>query len=158
MSLVNPNRPSLRLIDISRMIDHSLLHPTLTDAAVEEGLILARDCQCATACVKPYHTPLAAERLAGSGVGVCAVAGFPHGNSQIRLKVAEAELAIDEGASEIDTVVNAGKVLGGDWGYVRDELAAINAACRARGALLKVIFENDFLQDRHIERLCDLCS
>jgi deoxyribose-phosphate aldolase len=146
------------VLDLARMIDHSLLHPTMTDAVVAEGLALARRCQCATACVKPYHVPLAAEKLAGSDVGVCAVAGFPHGNSHAALKVAEAVRAIAEGATEIDVVANAGKVLGGDWDYVEKELAELNAACVERDALLKVIFENDFLEEFHIVRLCELCT
>ncbi|EDY84081.1 deoxyribose-phosphate aldolase [Verrucomicrobiia bacterium DG1235] len=150
------NSPSV--LEVARMIDHSLLHPTMTDVEVRAGLELSRDCQCATACVKPYHVPLAAEVLAGSGVGVCAVAGFPHGNSHTRIKVLETELAISEGAAEIDVVVNNGKVLGGDWDYVRDELKAVNDACRSGGAILKVIFENDFLGVEQIGRLCGICT
>jgi deoxyribose-phosphate aldolase len=89
---------------------------------------------------------------------VCAVVGFPHGNSHIALKVTEADRATGEGASEIDVVVNIGKVLGGDWDYVRSELSEVNDICRARGALLKVIFENDYLQESHIVRLCEICT
>ncbi|MBK1880124.1 deoxyribose-phosphate aldolase [Pelagicoccus mobilis] len=144
--------------EVAKMIDHSLLHPTMTDEQVREGLILSRDCQCATACIKPYHVPMAAEILAGSGVGICAVAGFPHGNSHTRIKVAETELAIAEGATEIDTVVNNGKVLGGDWEYVTSELREIQAVCRAKHVPLKVIFENDFLDESHIIRLCEICT
>ena len=144
--------------DLAKMIDHSLLHPTMTDAEIRSGLEIARECGCATACVKPYSVPLAAELLAGSGVGVCAVAGFPHGNSHPETIIAEALRSIAEGATEIDMVVNAGKVLGGDWGYVSAELAAVNKACTGGGAILKVIFENDYLQDSHIIRLCELCT
>ena len=150
------NLPSV--LDLARMIDHSLLHPTLTDAEMHEGLGVARRCGCATACVKPYAVPMSVEALFGSGVGVCAVTGFPHGNSHIALKVFEAERAAAEGASEIDAVVNIGKVLGGDWDYVTDELHEVNAVCHARGALLKVIFENDYLQESHIVRLCEICT
>ena len=146
------------VLEIAKMIDHSLLHPTMTDKEVESGLVLSRDCQCATACVKPYHVPMAVELLAGSGVGACAVAGFPHGNSHTRIKVLETELALEEGATEIDIVVNNGKVLGGDWDYVSKELAAVNDACVGKGAILKVIFENDFLQEEHIRRLCEICT
>jgi len=154
--LQSKNLPSV--LDLARMIDHSLLHPTLTDAELHKGLAVARRCGCATACVKSCSVPLAVESLAGSGGGVCAVAGFPHGNSHIALKVFEAERAAAEGATEIDAVVNIGKVLGGDWDYVTDELRELNAVCRARGALLKVIFENDYLQDSHIVRLCEICT
>lgn len=140
------------------MIDHSLLHPTLTDAQVRDGLAVARRCGCATACVKPYAVPMSRDLLAGSDTAVCSVVGFPHGNSHPELVMAEAERAIAEGATEIDMVVNAGKVLGGDWDYVSAEVQAVNRTCVARGAILKVIFENDYLQDAHIIRLCELCT
>ena len=150
--------PAPTVLDLARMIDHSLLHPTMTDAQLHAGLAIARRHACATACVKPYAVPMAVAALAGSDVAVCAVAGFPHGNSHVAVKVLEAERAIAEGATEIDIVVNAGKVLGGDWTYVGEELATINRSCQARGALLKVIFENDFLTDAQIIRLCELCT
>jgi deoxyribose-phosphate aldolase len=146
------------ILDLAKMIDHSLLHPTMTDEQLRHGLAIARRCECATACVKPYAVPMSVAALGGSGVAVCAVAGFPHGNSHVGLKVAEAERAILEGATEIDVVINIGKVLGGDWGYVSDEIKTVNAACTTRGAMLKVIFENDYLPDAHIIRLCELCT
>ncbi|AOS46463.1 Deoxyribose-phosphate aldolase 1 [Lacunisphaera limnophila] len=146
------------VLSLAKMIDHSLLHPTMTDAQLRAGLQVARDCACATACVKPYAVPLATAVLAGSGVGVCAVAGFPHGNSHPELIVAEAERAIAEGATEIDIVANAGKVLGGDWAWVTAELKLVNDAVTARGALLKVIFENDYLPEAAIIRLCEICT
>jgi deoxyribose-phosphate aldolase len=126
-----PTLPSV--LDLARMIDHSLLHPTMTDAQVRDGLVLARRCECATACVKPYSVPMAWEVLAGSGTAVCAVVGFPHGNSHPDLIVAEALRAIAEGATEIDMVANAGKILGGDWDYISAELRLVHAATRRRG-------------------------
>ena len=150
--------PLPSVAELAKMIDHSLLHPTMTDVQVRSGLAIARHYACASACVKPYSVPMSAEVLAGSGVAVCAVAGFPHGNNHLALKVAEAERAIAEGATEIDVVVNIGKVLGGDWAYASAEIKTVNAACIAHGAILKVIFENDYLQDTHIIRLCELCT
>ena len=144
--------------DIAKMIDHSLLHPTMTDAQVKAGLELSRAYRVATACVKPYSVPLATEMLAGSGVGVCAVVGFPHGNCHTSLKIAETLLAIREGATEIDMVVNNGKVLGGDWTWVSEDIGAMQAVCAANNAILKVIFENDYLQEAHIIKLCEICS
>jgi deoxyribose-phosphate aldolase len=140
------------------MIDHSLLHPTMTDAEIAEGCRLAREYDVATACVKPYSIELAREILQGSDVGVCPVIGFPHGNSVTAIKVAEAAAAARAGGSEIDAVINIGKALGGDWDYVRAEIRAINEAVVANGAILKVIFENDYLEDAHIVRLCEICS
>jgi deoxyribose-phosphate aldolase len=149
---------NVTVMELVRMIDHSLLHPTMTDAQIRDGLVVARRCSCATACVKPYAVPMSAAALAGSDVAVCAVVGFPPGNSHPELIAAEATRAIAEGATEIDMVANAGKVLSGDWDYVSDELRTVNTACVSHGAILKVIFENDYLQEAHIIRLCELCT
>lgn len=150
--------PLPSVADLARMIDHSLLHPTMTDAQLRAGLEVARRCGCATACIKPYAVPLAAELLRGSETAVCAVVGFPHGNSHPEIIATEAGLAIVEGATEIDMVANAGKVLGGDWTWVTNAIRVVNNTCVGRGARLKVIFENDYLQDEHIIRLCQICT
>jgi len=140
--------------DLAKMIDHSLLHPTMTDAEIRKGCELARNYDVATACIKPYSIPLAKEVLAGSDVGICSVIGFPHGNSTTAIKVKETEAAVKEGSTEIDMVINVGKALGGHWDYVHAEIKAINDA----SPVLKVIFENDYLQETHIIRLCEICS
>ncbi len=145
--------------DIAAMIDHSLLHPTMTDTELRAGCELAKKYQTASVCIKPYAVKLAAELLEGSGVLVGTVIGFPHGNSAVAVKVFETEQACLDGAVEIDMVVNIGKVLGEDWDYVRDEIRAIHEACVKHGAILKVIFENDYLpQDKYKIRLCEICS
>jgi deoxyribose-phosphate aldolase len=149
---------TIPLESLAKMIDHSLLHPTMTDEAIAAGCRLARRHEVASACVKPYVIPLARDLLEGSAVAVCAVIAFPHGNSTTDIKVREAEQAVAAGASEIDMVVNVGKVLGGDWEYVSAEIKAINEAVTGAGAILKVIFENDYLEDPHIIRLCEICS
>ena len=144
--------------ELAKMIDHSLLHPTMTDAEIEAGCRLALRYRVATACVKPYSIRRAAELLAGSGVDVCAVIGFPHGNSTTGIKVAEAEAAVAAGAPEIDMVVNIGKVKSGSWEYVAREVAVLNRVVRGAGGILKVIFENDYLEDDEIVRLCEICT
>ncbi|CAK1356398.1 unnamed protein product [Cercospora beticola] len=149
---------SVTLSQLAKMIDHSLLHPTMTDAEVLSGLQIAKQYNVATACVKPYWTARAKEELGGTRVLVCPVIGFPHGNSTTKIKVKEAIGAVEDGGKEIDMVVNIGKVLGGDWEFVTDEIRAINEAVVSRGAILKVIFENDYLQAAHIERLCKICT
>jgi len=149
---------AITLKDLAKMIDHSLLHPTMTDAILTRECEVARKYDVATVCIKPYAVPLAARILSGCGVKVCAVAGFPHGNSHTEIIIAEAERACREGAVEIDIVSNTGKVLGADWTYVSDQLKAVNDAVVAQGAILKVIFENDFLKEEHIVRLCEICS
>ncbi len=146
------------LTTIAKMIDHSLLHPTMTDEDLKKGCLLARELQVASVCIKPYAVPSAMKLLEGSGVLTCTVVGFPHGGSSTANKVAETREACSEGAKEIDMVINIGKALGGDFRYVQDEIKAINDASLAGGAILKVIFENDFLGDATIIRLCEICN
>jgi deoxyribose-phosphate aldolase len=140
------------------MIDHSLLHPTMTDRDILDGCELARKYDVATVCVKPYAVGMSREALTGSGVEVCSVIGFPHGNSRTGVKVTETLQAVEDGASEIDTVINIGRALGGQWDYVSDEIETLNGVCTDHQALLKVILETDYLQDEHIIRLCEICS
>ncbi|MGD0338399.1 MAG: deoxyribose-phosphate aldolase [Bacteroidota bacterium] len=149
----------LKISDIAKMIDHSILHPTFTDDDLKKNCDIAKKYHVATVCVKPYHTRMAAELLKGSDVGVCAVIGFPHGNSSTDIKNAESLQVINDGATEVDMVVNIGKVLQGDWSYIDNELKIINDTCRKNRALLKVIFETDFVsRDEDKIRLCELCS
>lgn len=150
------SQPTLN--ELAKMIDHSLLHPTMTDAEVQAGCVLSRDYNVATACVKPYSIRQALDIFAGTDVMACAVIGFPHGNSTTGIKVIEAESAALAGAKEIDMVVNNGKVKGGDWAYVHREIDLINQAVIAAGSILKVIFENDFLTNEEIIRLCEICN
>ncbi|MFO0877189.1 MAG: deoxyribose-phosphate aldolase [Gemmataceae bacterium] len=148
----------LTLAAIAKMIDHSLLQPVLTDAELETGCHLAREYGVASVCIKPYAVKKAVEWLAGSGVVVGTVIGFPHGSHLTKIKVAEAEAALDDGARELDMVVNIGKVLSGDWGFVRDDIGAVVEAAHRRKGLVKVIFENCFLKDEHKEQLCKICG
>jgi len=147
------------LQSIAKMIDHSLLHPTMTDEELVRGCEIAVKHDVASVCIKPYAVTLARDLLAGSHVEVGTVIGFPHGNSRADLKMHEAELALVDGATEIDMVVNIGKVLSQDWDYVSAEIRAINEIVISGGAILKVIFENDFLpEDSYKIRLCEICS
>ncbi len=144
---------------IAEMIDHSLLHPTMTDAVMIEGCYIAKQYHVASVCIKPYAVPLAVKALKKSEVLVGTVVGFPHGNSTIEIKLAETIKACKDGAAEIDMVVNIGKVLEGDWEYIRHEIKGICQATHDHGAILKVIFENDFLPDDELKiRLCEICS
>ena len=148
----------ISLKSLAKMIDHSLLHPALTDEDIIKGCELAKKYSVATACIKPYSIQLVKSILLNSDVGICAVIAFPHGNSSTSIKVKETEEAVSGGAIEIDMVVNIAKVLGGDWNYVSDEIREINNVVVKNNALLKVIFENDFLDDYHIIKLCEICS
>lgn len=140
------------------MIDHSLLHPTLTNTNISDGLDIAKKLDVASACVKPCDVALASERLHGSQVKVCAVVAFPHGNSTTGIKLAECQQCLDDGAAEIDMVVHIGNVLSGNWEAVRKEIQLLNALVISRGAILKVIFENDYLNEAQIIRLTQICS
>lgn len=145
-------------LDIAKMIDHSLLQPTLTDDDLDRGCRLAREYDVASVCIKPYAVRRAAELLAGSTVAVGTTIGFPHGGHVPAIKVAESRQAMADGARELDMVVNIGKVLSGDWRYVADDVRAVVEAARRDGALVKVIFENCFLNDAQKERLCEICG
>lgn len=144
--------------EIAKMLDHSLLHPRLTDAELEEGCRWACAADVASVCIKPYAVKRAADVLAGSSVSVGTVVGFPHGSQTTAVKVAEAELAMADGAAELDMVVNIGKVLSEDWAFVGTEIGAVVSAARRRRAVVKVILENSMIQDEHKIRLCELCG
>jgi deoxyribose-phosphate aldolase len=154
------------LEELAKMIDHSLLHPTMTDAELETGCRLAAEYKVASVCIKPYFVARAVELLRGSGVLVGAVIGFPHGSSCTESKRYETELACRDGAAEIDMVINIGKALSGDWVYVQRDVQAVCDEAHRHGAKVKVIFENDYLtkggaglsSDDFKRRLCELCE
>jgi deoxyribose-phosphate aldolase len=150
--------PNPTLAELAQMFDHSLLQPQLTDADLERGCRLAAEYAVASVCIKPYAVHLAWGLLAGTGVRVSTTIGFPHGGHLTRVKVFEALAAIDDGAVELDMVVNIGKVLSGDWDYVTADVAAVVDAAHDRGAKVKVIFENALLKDDHKKELCRICG
>jgi deoxyribose-phosphate aldolase len=145
--------------ELAKMIDHSLLHPTLTDRELEEGCTIAAKYKVASVCIKPYFVRRAAELLKGSGVLVGAVVGFPSGASLTEVKRYETELACRDGAVEIDMVINIGKALSGDWDYVERDIRAVCEEAHKHSAIVKVIFENDFLPNDEIKiKLCQICE
>lgn len=143
---------------VAKLIDHALLKPTLTDAELEAGCRLAREHDVASVCIVPHALRRCAELLAGSDVQPSTTIGFPHGVSTTRGKVAEAEQALRDGGTELDMVVNVGKVLSGDYGFVKADIQAVLAVTRDAGQRLKVIFENAHLAEEHKLALCSLCS
>ena len=146
------------LRDIAKMIDHSLLRPTMTVEELEQGIGLARQYDVASVCILPYYLKRCAELLQGSGVFPSTTIGFPHGGHTTAVKVAEARQALDDGGVERDMVVNLSKVLSGDWQYVRGDLGPVIELTHGRGGKVKVIFENCYLQDAHKIRLCEICG
>jgi deoxyribose-phosphate aldolase len=149
---------SFSYLDVAKMIDHSLLNPTLTVGDLEEGLRVARTYDVASACILPYYLARCAEVLAGSDVRASTTIGFPHGGHTTAVKVAEAERALTDGGQELDMVVNISKVLSGDWDYVRTDVGAVLDVTHAAGQKLKVIFENAYLNDAQKIRLCEICG
>jgi deoxyribose-phosphate aldolase len=143
---------------IAKMIDHSLLNPVLTDTALEEGCRFAVQYDVATVCIKPYFLKRCVELLKGTTVKPTTTIGFPHGGHTTAIKTAESTEALKDGAMELDMVVNIGRVLSGDWGFVRDDIAAVVGIAHESAALVKVIFENCYLTNEHKIALCQICA
>lgn len=144
---------------IAKLIDHALLHPTLKDAELRTGCETAKRLDVASVCVKPYAIKLAADVLKDSDVRVGTVIGFPHGSNASEVKAFEAQVACRDGAVELDMVVNVGKVLEGDWKYVRSDIEAVFKVARESHAILKVIFETDYVTEEADKvRLCEICD
>ena len=142
--------------ELAKVIDHSLLRPELTEQDVIDGCKLAARYDVATVCVKPCHVRLAAEMLQGTDVKVSTVIGFPHGSNLTAIKVAEAKAAMDDGAVELDMVLNFGQLRSGKADEVRQDIQAVCEAARARGAKVKVILENAYLDDDQKILACKL--
>ena len=144
---------------LAKMIDHSIIHPIMTDQDLIDGCNMAVKYHVACVCVKPYAVKMAHELLQGTDVAVGAVVGFPAGNSSTEVKAFETEMAILDGATEIDMVINIGKALGGDWNFIESEISRIVKLTKKQNTILKVIFENDYLpDDEHKIKLCRICS
>ncbi|WP_165250668.1 deoxyribose-phosphate aldolase [Paludisphaera soli] len=143
---------------IAKRIDHSLLQPTLTEEEMEAGCRVAAEYGVASVCIKPFAVPLAARILRGTGVEVGTTIGFPHGGHATSVKVFESQQAIDDGATELDMVVNIGQVLGGQWAAVAVDIRAVVETAHERDAVVKVIFENCYLTDEQKIRLCHICG
>lgn len=144
--------------DIAKMLDHSLLKPEMDEATIRRGLEVAKQYDVASICVRPCDVKLAREMLAGTQVHVSTVIGFPHGSNRTEVKVLEAQLAMDDGATELDMVLNIGRLLSGAEDEVRADIKAVVDAAHARGALVKVILENAYLTDAQKVLACRLAT
>jgi len=149
---------------IAKMIDHSLLNPTMDVETLEQGIQVGLAYDVGSICIMPYYLKRCAELLAGSAqaglasVNASTTIGFPHGGHTTAIKVAEAKQALADGGQELDMVVNISKVLSADWDYVRAEIKAVVDVAHAAGQKVKVIFENCYLQDAHKIKLCEICG
>jgi deoxyribose-phosphate aldolase len=144
--------------DLAKMIDHSLLNPTLRAEELEAGCKLAVAYDVASVCIMPFALRRCAEILRGSTVKASTTIGFPHGGHTTETKTAEARQAIADGGQELDMVVNISQVLSGSWDYVERDIGAVVGVAHDAGAKVKVIFENCYLQDEHKIRLCNICG
>jgi len=143
------NSKTITLKQLAKTIDHSLLKPELTEADVIVGCELAKKYDVASVCVKPFYVKLSAELLKGTDVAVGTVIGFPHGNSTLEIKVAEAKRAVEDGATEVDMVINIGEMRSGHYDYIREEIKSVVEAVKGK-ALVKVILENAYLTKEEI--------
>jgi len=150
--------PSFNYHDISRMIDHSLLNPSLTARELDEGCALALRYEVASVCILPYYLCNCSAMLNGTGVRSSTTIGFPHGGHTTAIKLAEARHALKDGGEELDVVINISKARSGDWQYVQNELRSLSDCIHAGGAKIKVIFENAYLDDAAKIRLCEICG
>ena len=146
------------LEEIAKMIDHALLNVTLTTNQLEQGIHTALKYDVAGVCILPFYLKQCAYILKGSNVKAGTTIGFPHGAHSTAVKVAEADQALDDGAEELDCVVNINQVLSGNWDYVRADIKAVIDVTHARGQKVKIIFENCYLTDDQIIRLCEICG
>lgn len=147
----------IKLEELSKMIDHSLLHPTMGHEELKRGCEIAMKYNVATVCVKPYAIQDTKKLLVNSDVKICSVVGFPHGNSKLVIKVKEAREACNDGADEIDMVINIAKAIEKDFKYIKKEIKTIYQVAKDNNVKLKIIFENDFLSDDIKIELCNIC-
>ena len=145
-------------LQYSKMIDHALLTPTMSDAELDRGIKLAVAYNVASICIMPWYLKTLAQRLAETTVKPSTVIGFPHGGQSSMVKVAEAVQAIADGGVELDMVVNISKVKSGRWDAVREDIHGIVEATHSAGQKVKVIFENCYLEDEEKIRLCEICT
>ena len=144
--------------EIAAEIDHTVLAPQSPHAAFVDACRYAVANHCASVCICPFFVRECADLLRGTGVTTCTVIGFPHGTHATAAKVAEARIAMEDGAEELDMVVNLSKVKDGDWAYVETDIAAVARTVHGAGRVLKVIFECCYLTDEEKIRLCEICT
>jgi deoxyribose-phosphate aldolase len=151
-----PTVANLTYEQVAKTIDHSLLRPELDLDFVRDGVELARRYGVASATVRPADVAFAVELLEGCDVFVSTVVGFPHGSSTTEAKAFETERAVELGAREIDMVLNIGRLRSGRADEVREDIAAVVRVARRKDAIVKVIFENAYLDDAQKELACRL--
>jgi len=150
------SRNELTVSDIAKMVDHSLLRPTLTDPEFHEGIELVKRYCCATVMVAPYDVPKAVESLTSTGIAVSTVVDFPHGSNLTKAKVFEAQLAMENGAVHLDMVLAISRLVAGHTDYVEEDIRAVVEAGHTHNVPVKVIFETCYLNKDQIIAACKI--
>lgn len=141
-----------------KMVDHTILKADATKASVDKVLQFAKENHTASVCINPYYVKYASDCLKGSGVKVCTVIGFPLGQNTKEVKVFETKNAINNGADEIDMVINVAALKDKEYDYVKSEIKDIYTAVSWHNKLLKVIIENAYLTDDEKRKVCEICK
>lgn len=144
--------------DVAKTIDHSVLKPFATDKDIVDGCRMCEKWGVASMCVRPTDVSLAAKELKDSEVAVSAVIGFPHGSNRPEVKALEAKLAIEDGAVELDMVMNIGKFLSGDYDFVQKDIEAVVAEAKKSNVIVKVILEICYLSPQQIGKACKIAE
>ena len=145
-------------MNLASKIDHTLLKADATEKEIKKLCAEAKEFGFAAVCIPPYFVRKCKLWLADSNVKVATVVGFPLGYSHTPAKVEEARRAIDEGAGEIDMVINIIALKAGDWNYLKNELTSVATIVQLRGGKLKVILETGLLTESEIIKACELCK
>ncbi len=143
---------------VAGAIDLAVLRPEHTEEATILTCYEAMDYGCASVCVKPCYVTTAAKVLEDSDVFTGTVINFPHGNSVPDVASLEAYIAIGDGATELDMVINIGAVLSSKWGIVLDGIEAVLTIAHEHGVLVKVILETCYLPHKAIRQACRICA
>ena len=145
-------------VEFLSMVDHTILKADATKASVDKVLKFAKENHTASVCINPYYVKYASDFLKDTDVKVCTVIGFPLGQNTTAVKVFEAKNAIEDGADEIDMVINVAALKDKDYDFVKKEIKDIFVAVSWHNKLLKVIIENAYLTDDEKRKVCEICK
>lgn len=152
-------RPATKPIRLNQLIDHTLLGPLSTEADVQRLCAEADEHGFPAVCVPPYFVSRAVAALQpGSAVKVATVIGYPYGYSETPIKVAEARRCIEEGADELDAVINLAALKSGNWSYVKTEIEQLATTLRLKGKVYKLTLEVSVLSEEELDRLIEICN
>lgn len=144
-------------MELNKYIEHTLLKPDTTNADVKQLCQEALECNFSAVCIPPFYVKTAASILEEHPIRVITTVGYPMGYHAIPVKVEEAKRAIDEGADEIEMMVNVAAIKDNSWAHVRNDVSSVTTAAHLKGKKIKVIVETGLLNHEEITKLCELC-